>query len=135
MYINRPILYTSGCIWETFLKNAFGCSCASQLLRGQFSYRFSVFPDNFTMIYKKNIEKIGWFQKTLWQLKVGSRKCLTILTILRNFRKFSKTWFFDFNRNSFENLKLMFWKNFEFFEIFSKFSNSQKQSRPDFKLS
>ena len=100
-------------------------SIVVQLHREQFSYRFSVFPDNFTMIYKKKIEKIGGFQKKLWQLEVAPRKLLWVLKFfekISNFRTFSKTWFFDFNRNSFENRKILISKNFKIFEIFSKFS-------------
>ena len=51
----------SGNIFAFFWKRL-GASISLQLHREQLSYRFSVFPDTFTMIYfLKNNEKIGWF--------------------------------------------------------------------------
>ena len=104
----RPILH--------FFCGSTLCFISLQLHRELFSYRFSVFPGNFTMIYKK-IEKIGCFKKSYDNLKSGPEKMI-IMKIFRKFRKNRNRDFFDFQRNFEKSRKSCFRK----FSKFSKFS-------------
>ena len=91
-------LGSAGSRSEDFLKKMAtfeeGRAFWSSELLSQFSYRFSVFPDNFTSIYKKKSKSLDDFKKSYDNLKLD----------LENFwdRKFSIFIFIQFPMKIFE---------------------------------
>ena len=107
---------------------------SSELL-SQFSYRFSVFPDNFTSIYTKKSKKFGWFQKKLWQPKVGHRKFLRSKIFDFHFHTIFNEFFWDqkFRNFSISKFSKIFIENCMKMKI--EIFRSQKFSSSNFKLS